>query len=124
MADEVLKHLYDVREAAMAIRAFTAGKSGADYEQDELLRSAVERKFEVIGEALGRIGRNAPGVLTQIREHRSIISFRNILAHGYDAIDDVVVWAILQDDLPALLADVNRLIGGSDGDAAKNSPAG
>ena len=67
MKDDLLKHLYDIREAASAIFRFVFGKSFADYEQDELLRSGVERKFEIIGEALNRVGRYNPTILDAIR---------------------------------------------------------
>ncbi|PTL36631.1 hypothetical protein CLG94_02830 [Candidatus Methylomirabilis limnetica] len=55
MEDELLKYLYDIREAASAILRFVRGKTFDEYEQDELLRSGVERKFEILGEALNRI---------------------------------------------------------------------
>jgi len=111
MEDEVLKHLYDIREAASAIRGFVAGRTFEDYRQDELLRSGVERKLEIIGEALNRIKKADHGVLGKIREHRNVVSFRNILAHGYDSIDDRIVWGIIQEDLDNLLEDVDKLIG-------------
>ena len=110
MADELLKHLYDIREAAAAIFRFIRGKTFDDYEQDELLRSGIERKFEIIGEALNRIRRDAPSLLDKIREHRTIVSFRNILAHGYDSIDNRIVGGIVEEDLGTLLEDVERLV--------------
>ena len=55
MEDELLKHVYDIKEAALAILRFVRGKTFDDYEQDDLLWSGVERKFEIIGEALNRI---------------------------------------------------------------------
>lgn len=110
MEDEVLKHLYDIKEAASAILRFVRRKTFDHYEQDELLRSGVERKFAIIGEALNRIKRMNPTTLDRIREHRSIISFRNILVHGYDSIDDRIVWSIIQEDLGKLLEDVTRLL--------------
>jgi uncharacterized protein with HEPN domain len=82
MEDDVRAYLDDIRRAAIAVLDFTRGKSFADYESDELLRSAVERKFEIIGEALNRLRKISPGLLARIHEHRSIISFRNILVHG------------------------------------------
>ena len=111
MKDEVLKYLYDIREAALAISRFVSGKTFDDYEQDDLLRSGVERKFEIIGEALNRIRRDNPTLLDKIREHRNIVSFRNILAHGYDSLDNRIVWGLLEEDLGNLLEDVERLIG-------------
>jgi uncharacterized protein with HEPN domain len=76
--------------------------------------SGVERKFEIIGEALNRIGRDEPSILDKIREYRNIVSFRNILVHGYDSIDNRIVWGIVKDDLGNLLADVQRLIAQKD----------
>ena len=111
MKDETLKHLHDIREAASAICRFVSEKTFDDYMVDELLRSGVERKFEIIGEALNRIRDDDPGMLENIREYRSIVSFRNILTHGYDSIDDRVVWGIIEEDLDSLLEDAERLIG-------------
>jgi uncharacterized protein with HEPN domain len=96
MEDDLLRHLYDIKEAAAAILRFVRGKTFDDYERDELLRSGVERKFEIIGEALNRVSRDNPTVLDNIREHRNIVSFRNILAHGYDSIDNRIVWISLE----------------------------
>jgi len=110
MKDEIRKHLHDIREAARAIKGFALGKGLEDYKADELLRSGVERKFEIIGEALSRLARDAPDVLKRIRDHRDIISFRNILAHGYDNIDELIVWGIIEEDLDHLLEDVNELL--------------
>jgi len=115
MVDDIFKHLHDAREAAGAIFRFVSGKTFDDYERDDLLRSGIERKFEIIGEALNRIRRDDPAMLDQIREHRSIVSFRNILAHGYDSIDDRIVWGIIQEALSNLLEDVERLIGEAEG---------
>ena len=110
MEDQILKHLHDIREAASAIICFVRGKTLDEYRRDDLLRSGVERKFEIIGEALNRISREDPSVLSQIRQYRSVVSFRNLLAHGYDSIDDRIVWEIIEDDIDDLLADVARLI--------------
>ncbi len=110
MKDEILKYLYDIREAASAILTFVAGKSFEEYETDDLLRSGVERKFEIIGEALNRIQRDAPEILNRIRDCREIISFRNILAHGYDSIDDRIVWGVIEEDLGPLLKDVEAFL--------------
>jgi uncharacterized protein with HEPN domain len=110
MKDEILKDLHDIRQAISAIRTFVAGKSFSDYVTDELLRSGVERKFEIIGEVLNRIQRNASDVLSRIRNHRDIISFRNILVHGYDSIDDRIVWGIIEEHLDLLEEDIGAIL--------------
>jgi uncharacterized protein with HEPN domain len=63
-----------------------------------------------MGEALSRIRRNEPELLERIRDHVNIISFRNILVHGYDAIDDRIVWNVIEEDLPRLIEDVDHLL--------------
>ncbi len=110
MRDEILAHLHDVVQAGRAIKEFIAGSSFEQYAHDELLRSAVERKFEIMGEALNRIRRDEPEILTQIRNHRDIVSFRNILVHGYDTIDDRIVWDVMKEDLDNLIEDADTLI--------------
>ena len=114
MRDEILKHLYDVKDSALAIKKFTDGKTFNDYNENALLQSGVERKFEIIGEALNRIKKDEPEILDRIREYRSIISFRNILAHGYNGISNRVVWGIIEEDIENLIEDVNILINDND----------
>jgi uncharacterized protein with HEPN domain len=104
----LLKHLYDIKDAASAILRFVRGKPFDDYEQDELLRSGVERKFEIIEKALNRVSRDNPTLLDKIRKYRHIVSFRNILAHGYDSIDNRIVWGIIEEDLGKFIEDVER----------------
>ena len=70
----------------------------------------VERKLEIMGEALSRIKRDEPELLASIRDHRDVISFRNILVHAYDAIDNRIVWGIVEEDLDNLIADIERLL--------------
>jgi uncharacterized protein with HEPN domain len=110
MKDEVRALLFDLVSAGRAVKAFVAGRSFEDYRSDELLRSAVERKFQIMGEAVRRIGREDPAVLEHIRDHRDIISFRNILVHGYDAIDDRIVWGVIEEDLDNLIEDGDALL--------------
>jgi uncharacterized protein with HEPN domain len=80
---------------------------------DELLRSAVERQFEIIGEALAGLARDEPDVAAGIPDHRRIIAFRNILIHGYATVDDKIVWGVVEGNLPALRKAVDSLLGDS-----------
>lgn len=110
MKNETLAHLHDILQAGRAVREFVAGHTFEDYGADDQLRSAVERKFEIMGEALNRIARDDATVLEEIRDYRDIISFRNILAHGYDSIDDRIVWDTIKVDLDSLIEDAARLL--------------
>jgi len=64
----------------------------------------------MIGEALNRISRIDAELLVQIRDYRNIISFRNILAHGYDSVEERVVWGIIEADLDNLISDAEKMI--------------
>ena len=111
MDETSLKHYYDALAAARAILSFTCNKSFDDYCSDEILSSAVERKFEIIGEALSRIKRSNPNDLDLINEWPAIIGFRNILAHGYDHIENTVIWGIIENQLPQFAKELAELPG-------------
>lgn len=110
MRSEVKKYLYDIAEAAELIDQFTAGKALADYLEDSMLRAAVERQFEIIGEALNQVEKSDPATAARIREHRRIIAFRNILIHRYAYVDDLLVWGIAESKLAMLRRDVATLL--------------
>jgi uncharacterized protein with HEPN domain len=107
---ESCKHLEDIRRAVELIQSFTSGKTIKDYAGDAMLRSAAERQFEIIGEALNRLDKTDPATAAQISDKSRIISFRNILIHGYDKVDDQVVWNIIEQNLPTLHAEVLGLL--------------
>jgi uncharacterized protein with HEPN domain len=94
----------DALRAATRIAQFIDGKTQADYDADELLQSAVERQFTIMGEALVRLHREAPDVATRVPDLRAIIGFRNRLVHVYDRIDDSVVWTAATVDMPRAVA--------------------
>jgi len=108
--DESLKHLHDIREAAGRVVRFAAGRTRQDYGADDYFRSAVERQFEIIGEALNRLLKADPATAGRISEHRRIIGFRNVLIHGYDAVDDAITWRIIEEKLPILLRELDALL--------------
>ena len=105
-----LKLLADIDKAAGLILQFTAGCGLQDYTDDPKLRSAVERQFEIIGEALKRLAKSDAATTSRIDEYQRIIAFRNVLIHGYDAVDEKVVWDVIQDRLPTLHQQVRALL--------------
>jgi len=107
---EAKKYLYDIQQAASRIAEFTSGKKLDDYRSDALLRSAVERQFEIIGEALAQLAKLDAALIARISEYRRIIAFRNILIHGYAEVDDRLVWDIVEAKLPVLQRETEALL--------------
>ncbi len=107
---EVKKYLYDIHRAANLLTEFTHGKTFADYERDAMLRAAVEREFEVIGEAMNRLVQADALVAARISEYQRIIAFRNILIHQYADVDDRLVWDVVETKLPTLAREVGDLL--------------
>ncbi|HEX5165898.1 MAG TPA: HepT-like ribonuclease domain-containing protein [Thermomicrobiales bacterium] len=110
MQPRSLKSVEDIANACSNIVEWTVGGSLAQHESDSKLRAAVERTFEIIGEALLRLERNDPTLVARITDYRRVIGFRNRLAHGYDDIDDSQVWDIIQTSLPVLRQDIDTIL--------------
>ena len=102
--------LWDAHEAAEVIAAVTAGKNFAEFDRDIVLRSAVERQFEIIGEALAQLARIDAATAQRVPDLRQIIAFRNVLIHGYATVDPARVWRVIEDNLPPLRAALAALL--------------
>lgn len=100
-----------MQQACRATAGFLEGSTLEAYLQNEMLRSAVERKLMIIGEALNQALRINPDLESQIPDARQIIDFRNIIVHGYYAIRHETVWGILKKDLPILTERIQNLLG-------------
>ena len=107
---EIRKYLFDIAQACELLEQFTAGKTFADYSRDPMLRSSVERQFEIIGEALTQAIRLDSTLSTCISDVGKIIAFRNRLIHAYATISDKVVWGILETNLPVLRREAESLL--------------
>jgi len=95
-------YLDDIVAACDAITVAVAGLELTDYEANRLVRSSVEREFIIIGEAMAALARVAPSAFDSIPRARRIVDFRNQLTHEYPTVDNALVWAIIQHDVPLL----------------------
>lgn len=102
--------LWDARRAAGLIRDFVAERTLEDYLDDPMLRSAVERQFEIVGEALNRLSRVDPSLAITLPDLPRIVAFRNVLIHGYASIDNDIVWEVATTRVGGLIDALDRLL--------------
>lgn len=110
MQRSVEAYLQDIIESCDAIRLALSGIGVQEYLATRLFRSAVEREFIIIGEAVGNLARLAPEVADSISHARMIVAFRNRLAHDYAAIDDGAVFEIAAHDIDPLRSECDALL--------------
>ncbi len=110
MQRDVRAYLWDMREAAQAIQDFVGGMDAATYAATPLVHSAVERKFEIIGEALNQLSKLDPALAARVPHQSQIVAFRNQLIHGYAVVNHETVWNVIQTALPTLLEAVRNLM--------------
>ena len=108
--------LEDIAAACAFVAASTASVTAADYVANQLLRQAMERNLEIIGEALVRLERIDLRTASRITDYRAVVGLRNRLIHGYDRISHVRVWQIIQSALPVLHRQVEELIREAEGE--------
>ena len=111
MNDETRKNLIDILQAAEEIQDFVRGMDFKTYQNNPVTKRAVERDFEIVGEALNRIKNIDSELLEKISEHQRIIGFRNILIHGYDIVDEAIVWQATTNHLPILVREIKEILG-------------
>ena len=111
MKPELIEHLEEALQRGHEVQKFVAGLTLEQYSFDDRTRLAVERSFEMIGEALNRAFNIAPEQIDSIRNCRQIISFRNSLGHCYDPVEHRIVWEIIEGSPPELPEDQHELFG-------------
>jgi uncharacterized protein with HEPN domain len=108
MDDKIKKFLLDISESIDSIENYLGDKRDFNiYMSNKMMRRAVEREFEIIGEAMNRID-NLDSTL-EISSKKQIISMRNRVIHGYDKIDDEIVWGTIVRHLPVLKKEISKL---------------
>ncbi len=81
----------------------------AEFVADRKSQQAIKRCFEILGESLAHCARDFPELAERIPEHRRVVDYRNVLAHGYDAIDPRLVYDLARTRLPGLLESVRAV---------------
>lgn len=110
MPRDVAAHLHDALVACQDIQQMVSGLSFEHYESDKRTRLAVERSFQIIGEALVALRRHSPEMIDAVTEADDVIRFRNVLVHAYFNLDKHTVWDSIQIDLPKLHAKLAALM--------------
>jgi uncharacterized protein with HEPN domain len=115
MNEKVLKCLYDIQLALVETDSFAASipNDFEEYVRQPMIKRAVERNLEIIGEAVNRILKEDPNF--PLDNARRIIGLRNQIIHGYDTVSDQNIWAILKNHLPKLGREVAELIKNEEG---------
>lgn len=109
MPHSVRKLLLDVSLTCEEILEFTKDKNFEEFQENRILQLAIERAFEIIGEALSRLEKiDRDNLENKVPEFRKIIGFRNVIAHGYDIIDQAALWDFAENLVPKLLEKIQN----------------
>ena len=109
MVIEIKKYLFDIQESIDSIEKYLGEKRDFTvYLNDKMLRRAIEREFEIIGEAMTRIEKLDSNI--NITNKKQIINMRNRVIHGYDKIDNEIIWGMIVRHLPTLKIEINNLL--------------
>lgn len=114
MAPRSIALLWDMRTAANLAHEFLGSTSLEAYREDPLLRSAVERQLQNLGEALVQLEKADAMTALRIPEHRQVIGTRNVLVHGYAAVRDDRIWNTVIGDLPPPMQGLGALLAETD----------
>lgn len=104
-----VSYLWDMLDAAYAIRQFVTGKTFDDYTRDRLLRGAIERHIEIIGEAARNVSAPCREAHPEI-PWRKIVAQRHVLAHEYGEVKHESIWRVATIHIPELIEQLEPLI--------------
>jgi len=108
MTDKTRKYLFDILEAVISIESYISNIDFIKYQKNKMIRRAVERELEIIGEAMNNLLKADSSV--KITSAERIIGMRNRVIHGYDKIDDGLVWGTIKKHLPVLKEEISELL--------------
>lgn len=101
--------LLDILDSARLIRSYVEGRTCEEFLEDVGLQDKVARRFEIIGEAAGRVSGETRKRLPSV-PWKAIIGLRNILIHDYGAVNYEKLWSVISDELPRLIERIEPLV--------------
>jgi len=109
MNSQVLRYILDIQAVIGEMESLYdhLGRSYLSFEKDAIAVRALERHFEIIGEAVNKLHRTDRNI--RLEHAKSIIGLRNLIAHSYDSVDHGILWGILVNHVPKLKEEVNAL---------------
>ena len=110
MSDQTTKRLLDALAACDAIKSFLAGQSIQQYKEDYGLRLQIERLLEIIGEALNQAAASDDELRHILPELGEIIGMRNRIIHGYDVVDNELIWSTATFRVPELRSQLESIL--------------
>ena len=112
MDERILKWLFDIKIAIEEIEGYfnDRPRDYFEYRKNLMLKRAVERNLEIIGEAVSRILKRDADFINNISNAKAIIGLRNHVIHAYDNVSDESIWSILTTHIPKLKAEVDHLV--------------
>ena len=106
---KIQKYLLDIKTSIESINLYLGEKREfTEYQSNKLLRRAIERELEIIGEAASQLLKLDPNI--EIDNARKIVDLRNWVIHSYDNVDDIIIWGLVCNHLPKLEAQIDKLI--------------
>jgi uncharacterized protein with HEPN domain len=111
MNAKALKYILDIESILKEIDEIKlrVGNNFITYQKDFIIKRAVERDLEIIGEAVKKLTEQDSTI--ELSSVKKIIGLRNMISHAYDSIEDELIWAILQKDIPILRKEIEKLRG-------------
>ena len=108
MDDLMQKYIVDIKESVLSIESYLGeNRDFSHYLKNKMLRRAVEREFEIIGEAMNKLDKLNPDI--PISSKKQIIALRNRVIHSYDKIDNEIIWGVIVRHLPKLKKEIINL---------------
>ena len=104
------KLIHDALRVCEETSGFVKNRSLENLENDRGLQLIIERQFEILGEALYRLRNLDEETFNKITNGNRIIGTRNILAHGYDVVEYVILWDAVKNDFPILEEELKNLL--------------